>query len=214
MSFITLSTRSLLVISLLSVAQLSIAQKPRIAVFSGPTATIQNSEPLVTSNKARSKYELPLLTNPDGTPSRSDAVRPQRLAAPVTVYIEAFSAHPLEGDMKELYAPPDGYIDPETGEFHSDPRESGDIPVYEGRLLPEDGHYLLPYMARMADGSAWDGHCVTPGAPKEGCRVPFYPDASRIFEEIDRLGVGTGGRNNLLSSKADFDFYRPAPSGG
>ena len=44
--------------------------------------------------------------------------------------------------------------------------------------------------------------------------MPFYPDASRIFEEIDRLGVGGGGRSNLLSSKADFDFYRPAPSGG
>ena len=34
--------------------------KPKIAVFSGPTATIQNSEPLVTSNKARHKYGLPL----------------------------------------------------------------------------------------------------------------------------------------------------------
>ena len=34
-------------------------EKPRIAVFSGPTATIQNSEPLVTSNKAREKYGLP-----------------------------------------------------------------------------------------------------------------------------------------------------------
>ena len=35
-------------------------EKPRIAVFSGPTATIQNTEPLVTSNKAREKYGLPL----------------------------------------------------------------------------------------------------------------------------------------------------------
>ena len=43
------------------------AQKPMIAVFSGPTATIQNSEPLVTSNKARQKYGLPLLNDPDGT---------------------------------------------------------------------------------------------------------------------------------------------------
>ncbi len=214
MSFITLSARSLLVLALLSLAQLSMAQKPRIAVFSGPTATIQNSEPLVTSNKARAKYGLPLLTNPDGTPIRTDAVRPQRLAAPVTVYIEAFSAHPLEDDMRELYASPDGYVDPDTGEFHNDPRGSADVSVYEARLLPEDGLYLLPYMGRVADGSAWDGHCVTPGAPKESCRVPFYPDASRIFEEIDRLGVGGGGRNNLLSSKADFDFYRPAPSGG
>ena len=30
----------------------------------------------------------------------------------------------------------------------------------------------------------------------------------------DRLGLGSGGRNNVLASKADFDFYRPAPSGG
>ena len=61
------------------------AQKPKIAVFSGPTATIQNSEALVTSDKARAKYGLPRLTNPDGTPVGFDALRPQRLAAPVTV---------------------------------------------------------------------------------------------------------------------------------
>jgi hypothetical protein len=157
---------------------------------------------------------LPLLTNADESSIRYDAVRPQRLAAPVTVYVEAFSAHPLERDMKELYAPPDGYVDSATGVFQTERRQSGDIPVYEVRLLPEDGLYLLPYMARQADGSAWDGHCAAPGALQEKCRVPFYPDASRIFEEIDRLGIGSGGRNNLLSSKADFDFYRPAPSGG
>ena len=42
-------------------------QRPRIAVFSGPTATIQNTVPLVTSNKARAKYGLPLRTAEDGT---------------------------------------------------------------------------------------------------------------------------------------------------
>jgi hypothetical protein len=47
---------------------------PRIAVFSGPTATIHNSQPLVTSNKARAKYGLPLRPNPDGSPTRFDAV--------------------------------------------------------------------------------------------------------------------------------------------
>jgi L-asparaginase len=46
------------------------------------------------------------------------------------------------------------------------------------------------------------------------CRVPFYPDASRIFEQIDRFGIGSGGRNNLLASQAEFDFIRAAPSGG
>jgi len=39
-------------------ASTSTNARPRIAVFSGPTATIQNSEPLVTSNKAREKYGL------------------------------------------------------------------------------------------------------------------------------------------------------------
>ena len=90
----------------------------------------------------------------------------------------------------------------------------GDIPVYEVTLRPEDGVYLLPYMARQAGGQAWDEYCAFPGAPAEKCRVPFYPDASRLFEEIDRFGLGDKGRNNLLGSKADFDFYRPAPSGG
>jgi len=214
MSLIGSPMRSLFVLILLGAALPAIADRPKIAIFSGPTATIQNSESLVTSNKARVKHGLPLLTNRDGTPIRFDAVRPQRLATPATVYIEAFSAHPLERDMKELYAPPDGYVDPETGVFDVERRGSGDLPVYEVRLLPEDGLLLLPYMARQADGSAWDSHCVAPGAPKEKCRVPFYPDASRIFEEIDRLGIGYGGKNNLLASKADFDFYRPAPSGG
>ena len=55
--------------------------KPRIAVFSGPTATIQNSEPLVTSNKAREKYRLPPLRNKDGTAVRFDVLRSQRPAA-------------------------------------------------------------------------------------------------------------------------------------
>ena len=58
------------------------SERKRIAVFSGPTATIQNTVPLVTSNKARAKYGLPLRTAEDGTPLRFDHLRPQRLAAP------------------------------------------------------------------------------------------------------------------------------------
>ena len=198
----------------LAAAAPAVAQKPKIAVFSGPTATIQNSEALVTSDKARAKYGLPRLTHADGTPVRFDALRPQRLAAPVTLYVEAFTAHPLEADMAELYALPDGYVDRETGAFHDERQGPRDVPVYEVTLRPQDGLYLLPYMARQADGSAWEDHCASTGAPPERCRVPFYPDASRIFEEIDRLGLGSGGRNNVLAAKAVFDFYRPAPSGG
>jgi hypothetical protein len=50
------------------------AQKARIAHLAGPNATIQNTPPLVTSNKARAKYQLPLLTNPEGAPARFDAI--------------------------------------------------------------------------------------------------------------------------------------------
>jgi hypothetical protein len=34
------------------------ATRPKIAIFSGPTAPIANSQPLVTSNKARENYGL------------------------------------------------------------------------------------------------------------------------------------------------------------
>lgn len=187
--------------------------KPRIAVFSGPTATIQNSEPLVTSNKARARHGLPPRANPDGSPMRFDALRPQRLAAPVTVYVRQFSAHPLEGDAAELYGPPDGYLDA-SGAFHRERRSPDDVAVYEITLQPEDGLYPLPYMGRQADGRAWEGDGAFPQSPAEKTRQPFYPDASRLFEEIDRLGIDEDGVSNMLSSKADFDFHRAAPSAG
>ena len=125
--------------------------KPRIAIFSGATATIQNSPPLVTSNKAREQYGLALRKNEDGNPLRFDALRPQRLAAPVTVYIEQFSAHPLERDSAELYGPPDGFVDA-GGTFHENRQGTNDTPVYKVTLQPEDGLYPLPYMARQANG--------------------------------------------------------------
>ena len=187
--------------------------KPRIAVFSGPTATIQNSEPLVTSNKARDKYGLPLRTHADGSPMRFDVSRAQRLATPVTVYIEQFSAHPLERDSAELYAPADGYLD-SAGVFHKERTSPDDKPVYEVTLKPEDGLYPLPYMARQANGQAWEMDGTEKSVPAELCRVPFFPDGSRLFEEIDRLGISDEGVGCLLSAKADFDFYRALPSGG
>src|SRR5262249_16306691 len=97
------------------------APKPRIAHLAGSNATIQNSPPLVTSNKAREKHGLPPLTDAAGSPLRFDVLRPQRLAAPVTVYVEQFSAHPLEGDAAELYGPPDGFLD-SAGTFHKERR--------------------------------------------------------------------------------------------
>lgn len=216
MKHISASMFTLLILFGLPVSETASAQnKPTIAVFSGGTATVHNTIPLVTSNKARALKGLPLRTNPDGSPAAFDHLAPQRLAAPVEVLIEQFSGHPLEQDVAELYGPPDGYVDIH-GTFHSSRQSPEDKAVYRVTLEPEDGLYLLPYMALQADGSAWDGGCTSPGAPFEKCRQTFYPDASRLFEEIDR---GLGGRNgsgtaNVLSSKASFDFYRAVPSGG
>jgi L-asparaginase len=195
------------------VASANKSGKPRIAVFSGPTATIQNTEPLVTSNKAREKHGLPARYHADGSAMRFDVLRAQRLAAPVTIYIEQFSAHPLERDFAELYAPPDGYLDG-AGVFHKQRTTPNDKPVYEVTLRPEDGLYPLPYMARQASGRAWEADGTEKDAPAELCRVPFFPDGSRLFEEIDRLGISQEGVGCLLTGKAKFDFYRALPSGG
>ena len=187
--------------------------RPRIAHLSGPNATIQNTPPLVTSNKARQKYGLPEMTNPDDTAVRFDVLRPQRLAKSATVYVEQFSAHPLEADAADLYGPPDGYIDG-NGDFHKERQSDHDTPVYEVLLEPEDGLFPLPYMARQADGQAWEEECAAPGAPAEKARQGFFPDGSRSFEEIDRLNVSENGVGNSISSKVDIDFFRAFPPSG
>ena len=131
----------------------------------------------------------------------------------MTVYVEQFSAHPLECDSAELYGPPDGYLDA-AGAFHQQRTSPEDKPVYEITLTPQDGLYPLPYMARQANGQPWEMDGTDKDAPAELCRVPFFPDGSRLFEEIDRLGTSDEGVGCLLSGKAEFDFYRPLPSGG
>ncbi|MFE7313778.1 asparaginase domain-containing protein [Streptomyces sp. NPDC057555] len=181
--------------------------RPRIAVFAGPTATILNSPDLVTSNKARVRHGLPL------RPAHFDGLRPQRLAAPVTVYVEAFSAHPLEQDAAHLYAPADGWLD-KDGAFHEEEPPGDATPVYAVELRPEDGLYPLPYMARQADGTAWEETTCAPFAPPEAARQTFYPDARRLYEEIERFGLADYGTSVALSSVADFDFFRASPSAG
>ena len=189
------------------------ADKARIAHLAGPTATIQNTPPLVTSNKARAKHGLAPMTGADGQASRFDALRAQRLARPATVYVEQFSAHPLESDAAELYGPPDGYMGAD-GVLRAEKRDDDDKPVYEIELHPDDGLYPMPYMAVQATGDAWEEECVTPGAPEEGARQGFFPDGSRSFEEIDRLSIGDDGRASMISSIATVDFYRGVPPGG
>src|SRR5437773_594808 len=114
------------------------APKARIAHLAGPNATIQNTPPLVTSNKARAKHGLP------AAEGKYDVLRGQRLAARTLVYVEQFSAHPLESDAASLYGPPDGYIGAD-GRFSKERRDAADKPVYEIELAPEDGLYPLPY---------------------------------------------------------------------
>ncbi len=179
--------------------------KLRIAHLAGPTATIQNTPPLVTSNKARAKAGLPPL------PGDFDPLRAQRLAAPVKVYVEQFSAHPLEADTAELYAAPDGYLAPD-GSFSPTKTSDADKPVYEIELKPEDGLYPLPYMALQADGKPWEEEATYPGSPKS--RQGFFPDGSRSFEEIDRLSIDANGKVNQIGGRAEVDFYRVAPPGG
>lgn len=188
------------------------ASAKKIAVFAGPTATVVNTAALITSDKARASYGLD--ENPTGVPLRRtpDSLRPQRLAAPVTVYVEQFSAHPLEQDAAALYAPPDGFI--AGGVFSEARRSESDIPVYRVTLEPDDGLYLLPYFGRQANGRAWDTTCTDEASSSGACRQTFYPDASRLFEEIDRFGLGDDGHAGLLSSRATYDFFRAVPSGG
>jgi L-asparaginase len=185
--------------------------KIRIAHLAGPTATIQNTPPLVTSNKARQRHGLTLIKDGNGGVAPFDALRPQRLAAPVTVYVEQFSAHPLEADAAELYGPPDGFIGSD-GAFSRERRDLSDRAVYEIELKPEDGLYPLPYVALQKDGTPWEEECTEPGGKLY--RQGFFPDGSRSFEEIDRLSIGDHGRVNLIGDRAEVDFYRVAPPGG
>ena len=101
--------------------------RAKIAVFSGPRATIANSPTLVTSNKGRLPQERVL-------PGRYDHLVAQTLHEPVVVRVKKYSAHPLEEDAAAVYL--------EDGKDY-----------YEVELLPEDGPYPLPYVARRANGS-------------------------------------------------------------
>ena len=188
-------------------------RKLRIAHLAGPNATIQNTPPLVTSNKARQLHGLPLLTDSEGQPQRYDALRAQRLATPAVVYVDQFSAHPLEEDSAALYEAPDGYLDAQ-GRFHVERQSEDDRPVYRIELHPDDGYYPLPYMARQKGNRAWETDGVESLSPRAEARQPFMPDGRRLFEEIDRLGIDARGHGNVVGNLADVDFFRVAPSGG
>ena len=168
--------------------------KPRIAVFSGPRATIANSPTLVTGNKGRLPGERVL-------PGRYEHLVPQMLHEPVVVKIRKYSGHPLEEDAAAVYQ--------QDGKDY-----------YEVELLPEDGPYPLPYVARRANGSEgsqpFEEADLFDPSLNFGGRQFFYPDASRMFAEIDRTisGRDESGEGSTLDRKADFEFIRVLPPGG
>ena len=84
----------------------------------------------------------------------------------MTVYVEQFTAHPLEADAAHLYGPPDGYLNA-SGAFVEAREDDNDRPVYRVTLDPQDGLYLLPYVATRADGTPWDGDGLSPEAPAD-----------------------------------------------
>ena len=194
----------------------SMTGKARIAHLAGPNATIQNTPPLVTSNKARAKARLPLLTNPDGTPARFDVLRPQRLAAPVTVYVEQFSAHPLEADAAELYGPPDGYID-SAGHVHKERQSADDKPVYEVELRPEDGLYPLALHGDAGGRRGLGGGMRVPRRPRGQGAARLLPGRLAQLRgdrpapdrrERHRQPDLRQGRDRLLSGPAAVRLYQ------
>jgi hypothetical protein len=101
-----------------------------------------------------------------------------------------------------------------NGLFSTERQNEHDRPVYQIEIGPEDGYYPLPCMVRQTDGGPWEGDGTSPTTARQHSRQPFMPDGTRTFEEIDRLGIGPQGVGNMISRKADVDFYRIAPSGG
>ena len=168
--------------------------KPRIAVFSGPRSTIANSPTLVTSNKGRKPGERHL-------EGRFDHLIGQELYEPVKVKIKKYTAHPLEEESKTVY-------------------EDDGKDYWEIELRPDDGPYPLPYVARRANrasGSApFEESDLMDPAMEYGGRQFFYPDASRIFADIDRTITGRDGEGdgNTLDRLADYDFIRALPPSG
>ena len=138
---------------------------------------------------------------------RSDWLPPRRFTSSSSARTHSSS------DSSHLYGPPDGYVDAK-GIFHKQRVDPADKPVYEIEMVPADGLYPMPYMARQADGTAWEDECAVPYAPDENARQGFFPDGARSFEEIDRLQISGDGVGNLLSDFADFDFYRAMPPAG
>jgi L-asparaginase len=136
----------------------------------------------------------PTATILNAPPLRDGYLRPQRLGVDAEVYVVARSAHPMEHDTLSRLQP-DAYVD-DDGNVTRNAAPAGGTALYRvtlprGLLIP------LPYTIR------------DDAAPQT-----FYPDASRVYEEVDRLAIDDDGRAGVLTEIADFVFFRPAPPAG
>lgn len=179
--------------------------RPLVALIAGPTATVLNTDPLVTSVKVRAMHGLPPARDWFGREVQVDTLYFQKLAAPATVYVEAGTAHPLESESTGQSQAPDGYLDAHH-RFFTERQSPDDRPVHVITLHPEDGLYPLPYAGRQAGGQAWERH--SSGNP---ARQTFFPDAGRLLDEIERTASVLNGN---LRARARFRLLQAAPSAG
>lgn len=70
------------------------------------------------------------------------------------------------------------------------PIHEGEDPFWSVTLKPEDGLYLLPYME--------------PDRKPPSEYISAYVGINRLIEEIDRFGLDTRGRNNLIRNSANL----------
>ena len=188
--------------------------KARIAHLAGPNATIQNTPPLVTSNKARTKY------GPRTPP------QPRRIAAALRR-----SAHPEAGAAchslrRAIQRPPPG-----TGRRRAlrptrrlprriqrlppgTPLPPRTNPSTRSNSPPTTATTRCPTWRARPTAAPWEEECTDPKAPTERARQPFFPDGARSFAEIDQMAIGAEGVGNLISSLAEVDFHRIVPPAG
>ena len=174
--------------------------KPRIAHLAGSNATIQNSPPLVTSNKARAKYGL-------AAPERC-----RRRAVPLRRAPRPAAGGAGDGLRRAVQRAS------ARARRRGALRPTRRLRRRDGRLSQGAARRRRP--ARVRDHARAGGRCLSPartwrdrptaGPGKKTARFRWRPKrrrgnpsirtASRLFEEIDRLGVGDKGVGNLISA--------------
>ena len=187
------------------------SSKTRIAHLAGPTATIQNTPPLVTSNKARAKHGLPLLHRMPTARrcvttrcGRSGSRRRSRSTSSSSPPIRSKPTPPSSTGRPTATSAP-------TARSARSARTPSDKPVYEIELKPEDGLYPLPYMAIQADGSAWEEECAAPGAPTAARAFsPTARAASRRSTACRSAPNGTASLSRRSRRSTSTAACRPA----